>query len=153
MGRKKGGGGRSYNAPVMYEPSTTVHETGVGKHISEMEADNPSGIVSNNAASSAGAEVAAGGRLPQLIECQDTEQIELWLAALREFLAQLEQQGAAFCQAHQLAEEGATQLAQAIAGLLTIERGQLKVSELSAIYHSVQQILLMSGSVSGGMGW
>lgn len=152
MGRKKGGGGRSYNAPVMYEPSTTVHGTGVGKHVPELEADNPSGSVSNNAVNSAGAEVAAGGGLPQLIECQDTEQIELWLAALRDFLAQLEQRGAAFCQAHQLAEEVAAQLAQAIAGLLTTERGQLKVSELSAIYHRVQQILLMSAAMSGEMG-
>lgn len=152
MGRKKGGGGRSYNAPVMYEASTMVHGTGIGNYMAAIEADNPSGRVCNNAASSAGAEVAAGGGLPQLIECQDTEQIELWLAALREFLEQFEQQGATFCQAHQLAEEVAAQLAQAIAGLLTTERGQLKVSELSAIYHRVQQILLMSGAVSGGMG-
>jgi hypothetical protein len=96
--------------------------------------------------------MAAGGGLPQLIECEDTAQIELWLAALRDFLAQLEQQGTAFCQAHQLVEEIAAQLAQAIVGLLTTERGQLKPSELSAVYQCVQQILLTSQALTGELG-
>lgn len=153
MGRNRGGGGRSYDAPVMYEPSTTVYGTNIGTQVTVSTIDDVPSNLPVNATSSTGAGMDTGGKLPQLVECEDTEQIELWLAALREFLEQFEQQGAAFCQAHQLAEEVATQLAQAIVGLLTIERGQLKVSELSAIYHRVQQILLMSGSVSGGMGW
>lgn len=152
MGRKKGGGGRSYNAPVMYEPSTVVHGTGVGNCVPELEADDPSSNFSNNITSSAGEEMAAGGGLPQLIECEDTEQIELWLAALRDFLARLEQQGTAFCQAHQLAEESAAQLAQAIVGLLTTDRGQLKPSELSAVYQRVQQILLTTQALTGEAG-
>lgn len=153
MGRNRGGGGRSYDAPVMYEPSTTVHGIDIGLQVTVLMSEDVFGSLSVDSTSSADTEVSVGGDLPQLVECEDNEQIELWLAALREFLEQFEQQGAAFCQVHQLAEEVAAQLAQAIGGLLTIERGQLKVSELSAIYHRVQQILLMSGSVSGGMGW
>lgn len=152
MGRNKGGGGRSYNAPVMYEPSMAVYGIAIGTQANISTSDDGSSNLAVGSMSSAGKEVSAGGGLPQLIECVDTEQIELWLAALREFLAQLEQQGAVFCQVYQLTEEVAAQLAQAIAGLLTTERGQLKVSELSAIYHRVQQILLMSGEVSGEIG-
>lgn len=152
MGRKKGGGGRSYNAPVMYEPSTVVHGTGVGTHEAIAEADGHSSYLSIDTTSSAGAEIAVGGGLPQLIECDDTEQIELWLTALRDFLVQLEQQGTTFCQAHQLAEEVVTQLAQAIVGLLTTERGQLEPSELSAVYQRVQQILLTSQVLTGELG-
>lgn len=152
MGRKKGGGGRSYNAPVKYEASTVVHGTGVGTDVAVAKADGDSSSVSIDATTSAGAEMAAGGGLPHPIECEDIEQIELWLAALRDFLAQLERQGTAFCQAHQLAEEVAAQLVQAIVGLLTTERGQLKPSELSAVYQRVQQILLTSQALTGELG-
>jgi hypothetical protein len=152
MGRKKGGGGRSYNAPVMYEPSTVVHGTSVGTHGAIAEAEGDSSYLSIDTTSSSGAEIAVGGGLPQRIECDDTEQIELWLAALRDFLARLEQQGTAFCQAHQLAEEIAAQLAQAIVGLLTTDRGQLKPSELSPVYQCVQQILLTTQALTGEAG-
>ncbi len=50
--------------------------------------------------------------IPQFIECEVAEQIRLWLAALRDFLAQIDPQWTAFCQAHQRAEEVAAQLAQ-----------------------------------------
>lgn len=85
----------------------------------------------------------------QFVECEVTEQIRLWLAALRDFLAQIDQQWTAFCQAHQRAEEVAAQLAQAIASLLGTERRQLTPSKLSAVYLCVQQILLTNQALTG----
>lgn len=87
--------------------------------------------------------------IPQFIECEVAEQIRLWLAALRDFLAQINQQWTAFCQAHQRAEEVAAQSAQAIASLLGTERSQLTPSDLSAVYLCVQQMLLTNQSLTG----
>lgn len=144
MGRNKGGGGRSYNSPVMYEPLTTVQGTNIGIHMTVSTIDDGFIYLPVDSTSNTDGEMSVGGEIPQLIKCEDAEQVELWLAVLREFSEQFKQQPLAFCQAHQLAEDVATQLAQAVASLLTTERSQLKVSELSAIYHCVQQILLNS---------
>ena len=148
MGRKKGGGGRSYNTPVMYEPSTMVHGTSIGTQTIDAGSNN----LTVTATSSASAGMDVGGGIPQIIKCEDTEQIEQWLAVLRDFLAQFEQQGTAFCQTHRLDEDQAAQLMQAIIGLLAAERGQMNISELSAVYLCVQQILLTTKTLIGVTG-
>lgn len=140
MGRNKGGGGRSYNAPVKYEPSITVHGT---NQMAVSTIDDSSSNLSVNTTSSLG--IGMGG-IPQIIE---RENIELWLAVLRDFLVQLEQHETVFCQIHRLSAEVVAQLRPTIIGLLMTNRGQLNVSELSAIYQTVQQILLNTQASTG----
>ncbi len=143
MGRNKGGGGRSYNAPVIYEPATTAQGMSISRQGMMVDVENSAINFPAYMTNGADAEtVSSGDGMPQLIECEDNHQIELWLAALQEFLTQFEQQGATFYQTHHISREVMEQLTRTIIGLLTTERAQLRRSQISAIYQSVQQILL-----------
>lgn len=152
MGRNKGGGGRSFNKPVIYELSTTIDRTQIGTHQSVSTIDDASSQLSVQSTSSTGADISARGNSPQLNEGEDTQQLEMWLAALREFLAQFEKQRVVFCQTHHLTEEVATQLAQAVSDLLTTEPGQLQLREVAALYMRFQQILLINQIWAGDVG-